>query len=281
MKKLIILLVVFIGSSNFSNSQTLSPVVFPTAGGFLSGGGNTLSFTMGETFHTTLQSGGLVLTEGEQQPYIELKLLNLKVFIEGFYSGSGLMDNSGAGGCLYVNGLSANATDVDTVTVSLMDGTTKAFVAAATNILQTDGSLILKFNDPVLLGGSYYIKVNHRNALETWSATPMVFASNNTFDFSTAATQAYGSNMVDVGTQAGEPATWAFYSGDISDSTSASVGMQDGLIQMQDYLDMETGVSNFLSGYKVEDLTGDGLVETADFSLMENNVAGGVVVIHP
>lgn len=191
------------------------------------------------------------------------------------------MDNRGSGGCLYVNGLSANATDVDTVTVSLMDGITKAFVASARNILQTDGSLTLKFDDPVLLGGTYYIKVNHRNALETCNANPIVIAGTNTFDFSTAATQAYGSNMVDVGTPAGEPATWAFYSGDISDSTSATVGVQDGLIQEQDYLDLESTIANFLNGYKVEDLTGDGLVEAADFSLLENNVASGVMEVHP
>ena len=76
---------------NSAFAQSLSPKVFATTGGYFTGGGNSLSWTMGETFNTTLQNGGVMLTQGEQQPYILLKILKLKAIIEGFYLGDGKM----------------------------------------------------------------------------------------------------------------------------------------------------------------------------------------------
>jgi hypothetical protein len=252
-------------------AQSLSPVAIPAAGGYFTGGGNSLSWTLGETFHTTLQSGGLMLTQGEQQPEIRLRILNLKMFIEGYYTGLGMMDNFGSGGCLFVNGLSASVLDADSVTVSAMDAVTKALVGNAKGILQTDGSVSVIFSEPVALGSSYYLKVNHRNTIETWSASPLVFTSDMLYDFSVAQTQAFGSNMVDIGTVYGDSPTWAFFSGDISDP-GFGVGYQDGIVESQDYADMENAVYNILSGYFVEDITGDGIVESADYALMENAV---------
>ena len=50
-------------------AQTLTPKANPTSGGYSTGGGNTLSWTMGETFTTALSGGSNVLYQGEQQPY--------------------------------------------------------------------------------------------------------------------------------------------------------------------------------------------------------------------
>src|SRR5215212_9914061 len=72
-------------------SQTLSPKATPATGGYFSAGGKSLSWTLGETFNTTLTSGTKMLTQGEQQPYF-LKQFNLKVFIEGYYAGGGLLN---------------------------------------------------------------------------------------------------------------------------------------------------------------------------------------------
>jgi hypothetical protein len=64
---------------------------------------------------------------------------------------------------------------------------------------------------------------------------------------------------------------WMMYSGDISDA-SLGIGYQDGVIEGQDYSDMENAVTITLTGYVYEDITGDGVVEGTDYSIMENNV---------
>ncbi len=53
-------------------AQTLSPKATVTAGGVATGGGVTLSFTMGETYNSQLSADGKLLTEGQQQPEINL-----------------------------------------------------------------------------------------------------------------------------------------------------------------------------------------------------------------
>jgi len=53
------------------HAQTLSPKVTPSSGGYLTGGNNSLSWTMGETDIKTLQNGNM-LTQGFQQPEIDL-----------------------------------------------------------------------------------------------------------------------------------------------------------------------------------------------------------------
>ena len=68
MKKIIILFVIIFGSANIiTHAQTLSPTVSPASGGYSTGGGNSLSWTMGETYNTTLSSANNMLSQGEQQ----------------------------------------------------------------------------------------------------------------------------------------------------------------------------------------------------------------------
>jgi len=71
MKKMIFIALLMC-STFISSAQTLSPKVIPTAGGYVSGGGVTLSFTMGETLTPTLTAGGHMLSQGQQQPEINL-----------------------------------------------------------------------------------------------------------------------------------------------------------------------------------------------------------------
>lgn len=57
-----------VGFSTVVFAQTLTPKVLATAGNYATGGGLSLSQTIGETFNKTLQNGSLILTQGEQQP---------------------------------------------------------------------------------------------------------------------------------------------------------------------------------------------------------------------
>ena len=54
--------------------QTLSPKITATAGGRAIGGGVSLSYTIGETFNTKLSANTIQLTQGQQQPEIDLRL---------------------------------------------------------------------------------------------------------------------------------------------------------------------------------------------------------------
>jgi hypothetical protein len=54
------------------SAQTLSPKAIPGSGGYAQGGGNSLSWTMGETFNTTSSAGVIILSQGQQQPEMEL-----------------------------------------------------------------------------------------------------------------------------------------------------------------------------------------------------------------
>lgn len=65
---------------------------------------------------------------------------------------------------------------------------------------------------------------------------------------------------------------FAILSGDIN---------QDGVVESSDYSDMENALSISKLGYSGEDITGDRVVESSDYSLMENNVYYTVVVIMP
>lgn len=278
MKKNFLSILVFaIGIFSFAFAQTLSPKVMPSSGGYFSAGGKSLSWTMGETFTSTLTAGNVQLTQGFQQPYVELSLLNLKAFIEGYYEAavangqpSGQMnDNGGLGGLLYKTGNSPTFNAVDTVTISAMNAASPyALVGSKKGIIDINGNVSVKFGPEVLPGQSYYIKINHRNTIETWSGSPVLFTSLTSYDFSTAANKAFGNNMV----LTSDGLNYAFFSGDISDANTAAVGQQDGVIESQDYGDIENAVYVTLLGYVTEDITGDAVVESADYGLMENNV---------
>lgn len=194
--------------------------------------------------------------------------LNLKVFIQG-YCNSGLPMNA----ALYNSGVTLSTSDCDTVQVCLMDVSTLVAVECLDGILNTDGSVSCVFSSAVF-GNSYYIRVRHRSAIETWSAVPQIMSSLTSFDFTTSAQQAYGGNMAEV-----EPGIWAFWSGDIADG--ATYGTQDGFIGANDTSQLENALNLFNTGYDTGDITGDGIVESSDYSLMENNAGLLILSVHP
>lgn len=165
----------------FVQAQSLSPSVITTAGQYSSSGGYSLSSTIGEPVNTTLQIGNVVLTQGQQQPYITLRLLHLKAFLEGAYAGNGQMQ-----AILNTNfPLDYSTTTCDSVMVELHAVTSPySLLASAAAILQTDGTATIQFPAAVV-SSPCYIVLRHRNSIETWSKAPIVFnAPQVTFDFS-------------------------------------------------------------------------------------------------
>src|SRR5258708_5142060 len=72
MKKYLVLCLIIMFSTSTFWAQTLSPKVFPTQGKSSTSGGIILSYTIGETIIPTQSSGGVTLTQGFQQPEIDL-----------------------------------------------------------------------------------------------------------------------------------------------------------------------------------------------------------------
>ena len=54
-------------------AQTLSPSVLPSAGGYFSASNGSLSWTLGETMTPTLTAGATMLTQGFQQPEVQIR----------------------------------------------------------------------------------------------------------------------------------------------------------------------------------------------------------------
>ncbi len=129
-------------------------------------------------------------------------------------------------------------------------------MASGTAVLNTSGQASFTFPGSVI-GENGYIAVFHRNAVQTWSDL-MTFSSVTNYNFTTAATQAYGSNMILVA-----PGLYAFYSGDVN---------QDGTIDIFDQIELDNDIFNFNSGYLPTDITGDGGVDVFDQIIMDNNI---------
>lgn len=131
--------------------------------------------------------------------------------------------------------------------------------------LNLTASCVFKFAST----GTYYYQIIHRNALETWSKTGGesitrgVFTS---FDFTSAQSQAYGSNLIQ------KSSVWCLYSGDVS---------RDGSIDGTDLSLIDNDATNFETGYRATDLNGDGIVDGTDLSVCDNNASNFVVKSTP
>jgi len=116
-------------------------------------------------------------------------------------------------------------------------------------------------------GTPYYIVVRHRNSIETWSRLPQSFTAGAlSYNFTTAPTQAFGNNMVNVG------GSWSFYTGDVN---------QDGIVDGSDAGAIDNDVFNFVTGYVLTDLNCDDVVDGSDASFADNNAFNFVQVQKP
>jgi hypothetical protein len=186
---------------------------------------------------------------------------SLTLFLEGLFIGTGNHQAQDEFG----NHFGGPVADV--ITVKLANATTHSidYTSNPSNVY-TNGNC--SFSAPASISGSYYLVVNHRNSIETWSASPVVFGSGMiAYNFTDAASKAFGSNMIEKA--AGK---WAFFSGDVN---------QDGLVDSGDMNPVENASTAITYGYVVEDVNGDGLVDSGDMNLTENNSMAIVMIQSP
>jgi hypothetical protein len=195
---------------------------------------------------TTNASGVLTVVDAT-------KALNLKLFIEGLYAGSGTMNKAQGSAGDQFPGITA-----DQVTVELRDASTGSLVYSLNNLdLSTTGTILGTV--PAIHSGSYYIYIKHRNSITTSTLSPVSFAGSSiTFDFSTGIAQAFGSNMKDVAGVA------VLYSGDVN---------QDGGIDASDMIAVDNDNTAFVTGYLPTDVDGSGNIDASDMIVVDNNNA--------
>jgi hypothetical protein len=189
-------------------------------------------------------------------------IVNLKLFIQGYYTGSGTMAsvaNNQSGGAM---------TDVEMVTVELFNAAL-APVASTTAMLHTNGTCQAVFTTSP--SGLYYIAVRGSNSIRTWSATRQTIGTTPlTYDFSTASAKAAGGNMKNLGS-----GVFGFYSSDLD------LPVGDGFIDLPDYSIWEADFNLGSVGAFQTDLDGDAFVDLPDYSIWEANFNAGITEIQP
>lgn len=184
--------------------------------------------------------------------FVPTVTLSQKICIQGFYNPA------------------SDAMVSDIVSVNLRNAAPPYEIIDFTSaVVDSSGQGSFEFSNAVN-GVEYYIQLEHRNSLETWSNTPQQFtASVLNYDFTTAKTQAYGDNMIQVNAS---PVRFGIYSGDVN---------QDGTIDLNDVLQTFNDGNAFETGYVVTDINGDSIVDLNDMLMAYNNSAGFVSVLKP
>ncbi len=133
------------------------------------------SYTLGEPFISESIIGAYTFSKGFQQP--EIPVFKLRMFIEGIYLGGGFLQS-------VVDPINLPLV-ADTVTISFIDTALSSTPVFEKKILlQTDGWASTRL--PLMLfGHPYYLKINHRNSIETWSKFPISISTANKFDLTT------------------------------------------------------------------------------------------------
>ncbi|MEO8447266.1 MAG: hypothetical protein ABI528_07200, partial [bacterium] len=181
-------------------------------------------------------------------------ILDLKIIIEGFYDASShVMSTS------------------DTVTVYLRNTTSPyAVIDSAKSVIDAytlTGSFTIS-NAP---SENYYIQTQHRNTIETWSNTGISYSEGGSinYNFTTASTQAFGSNMIQVDAA---PVRYAVFSGDAN---------QDGTVDVADLVSVYNDAIVGVSGYVRTDMNGDEFVDVSDVIVTYNNSYNTISVVTP
>jgi len=186
-------------------------------------------------------------------------ILKLNVAIEGLYDPS-------------VNRLKRR----DIVTAYLRDDTfpyaIKDSAKSYIDSVNFTGVFYFSFNTP---SDRYYIVVKHLNSIETWSKAGGEILNKitsdlmtvPTYDFTFSSSQAFGNNLILIGSK------FCTYSGDVN---------QDGIIDASDIALMDNDAFNFISGsYLPTDLNGDSIIDGSDLSISDNNALNFIGVITP
>ena len=115
----------------------------------------------------------------------------------------------------------------------------------------------------------YYICIDHRNSLQTWSRSGgelLVTDGTYNYDFTNFPSSAFGNNLVLKGTK------YCIYSGDVN---------KDGSIDLSDILLISNDASKFVTGYVNTDVDGNYISDLSDEIITYNNSSKFITVMNP
>jgi hypothetical protein len=190
------------------------------------------------------------------------KTLNITIFLEGLYNGSGSIVK--VQGC--VDGETPydmfSGTISDTLTVQIAQINDPYLILHTEHgvPVNTDGTISLNAI-PGTFTNSYYIIIKHRNHIETWSQIVPFSGQVINYNFTDAVSKAWGNNMVKIGS------TYYLFTGDTNKD------------QYVDGFDLVITFNlNKLGsyGYQVSDINGDGFIDGFDLVKVFNNNKKGV-----
>ena len=254
-------------------------------------GGEQLKFRMWQKSKNTEYSAQVTYTQGTSvyaaNGIYQLGSLNatskvlvkVKVFLQGPYSSGAMTTTLNTSGYIpltqpynvapwnYSGGeiVSAipNSNVVDWILVELRTGTASsskvetraAFLLKDGSVVDIDGSSDVAFN--VATAGSYYIVVRHRNHLAVMSAAAQSLPNAPAYDFTTAQTQAYGTNPM------------AALTGGVFGLPAADANINGG-VGADDITTVRNAVG--LAIYVVTDVNMNGGVGADDITATRNNI---------
>jgi hypothetical protein len=269
-KKLIVTFIFLISCLSIQ-AQHVKPEVINSMGGSAQYTSGYLAYAVGEPVIGAESGTTVILTQGFLQTWqTVVRQITLKLFIEGLYSGGGMMRESSDFDP--VNEIFPPKWDTgiaDTVTVELYDDSYANKVAKYPGVrLHMDGKLAIP--DLVSsLTGSYYITIFQRNSVPITTATPQSFAGRTiSYDFTTPIDQAYGAGLApqkDLG-----DGFYGMYAGAMDQANDP-----DYLIDVTDLNFLEPIINVGPFGYLDADLDGSGFVDVTDLNLLEPNVNFG------
>lgn len=184
---------------------------------------------------------------------IQSMVLDLIVGMEGLVRSSGRMGRN------------------DTVTVLLREADAPYAIIDLAHGVIDSATYTGRFSFTIAPSSDYYIVVKHFNSIETWSKNGGEYLISNglpnSYNFTTAAAQAYGDNLTLIRTR------YCMFTGDVN---------QDGIVNQTDLLNVYNDQLNFVNGIRLpDDLTGDNIVDLRDLIRCSNNATRFARVISP
>jgi len=176
----------------------------------------------------------------------------VRVFMEGFYR-------------------PVDSCVVDTITLHLRENFAPYNEVGINGETPDDNYVINSSFAGAVFGTSYYLQVEHRNSIETWSAHKLSFdflTGGVEYNFTLSPDSAYGSNQIEVDTLP----RYAMYGGDAN---------QDDIVDVSDVTMVYNDASAFAGGYIVTDMTGDDFTDNQDLIITFNNSLAIVETIRP
>lgn len=184
-------------------------------------------------------------------------LLNVTVYLQGFYQSLTTMNSPLNSPVISDSIIVMLASSVFPYQILHID----------TTFVSVNGNIDAEFPTSIL-NDQFYIVVDHRNSLQTWSSIPVLFDQNLiTYDFTNAANKAHGNNLFNNG-----DGTFSIFSGDVN---------KDGQINQNDLFMLENALPDFTGNYNQYDISGDNMIESYDYSLIENNSVNVILLSKP